>query len=131
MLGLRARGVLGDQILLSNLSPEPVVILDPAGRPFIRVPSGKSHTWHDVRVVSTGDPPPPSPGVGERDPRVVKHWRVPGRAGGQQFAIVGFLGWAPPPESADEGVSPLLLVGGAFALVALSLVGVVLLGRRA
>jgi hypothetical protein len=114
--------VLGDQILLNNLSRTPVVILDPAGRPFIRVPTGESHTWHDTRVVSSGDPP--------ADAQVVKQWRIPGRAGAKRFEITGFLGWIPPPESADEGVSRLVLAGAAFGLVALSLAGVFLLGRR-
>jgi hypothetical protein len=130
VLGLRARGVLGDQILLSNLSPDPVSILDREGQPFIRVPSGKSHTWHDPRVVASGDAPPPDPGAGERDPRVVKHWRIPGRAGKQRFAIVGFLGWVPPEEIEGEGAPALLLAGGALALLALSAVATYFLGRR-
>jgi hypothetical protein len=121
--------VLGDQVLLSNLSRTPVVILDPTGRPFIQVPSGKSHTWHDTRVVASGDPPPPTAGAGERDPRVVKNWRIPGRAGKQEFAIVGFLGWVPPEAGEDEGAPALLFAGGALALLALSAVAAYFLGR--
>jgi hypothetical protein len=113
--------VLGDQILLSNLSPTPLVILDSRGRPFIRVGSGKTHTWHDARVVASGDPP--------RDAGVVKRWRIPGRAGVRRFEIVGFLGWVPPQESKDEGAPALLLAGGALALIALSAVAAFLLGR--
>lgn len=122
---MRARGVLGDQILLSNLSPTRVVILDPSGRPSIGVPSGESHTWHDQRVLAKGEPP-----SGD-DPQVVKNWRIPGRAGGRRFDIVGFLGWVPPPESDGGGGSPFLLGSLALALVGLSLVAVFVLGRRA
>lgn len=124
---MRARGVLGDQILLSNLSPTRVVIFDPSGRPFIGVPSGESHTWHDQRVLAKGEPP-----SGD-DPQVVKNWRIPGRAGGRRFDIVGFLGWVPPPERDDDGgggASAFLLGGLALALVGLSLVAVFVLGRR-
>jgi hypothetical protein len=129
VLGLRARGVLGDQILLSNLTRAPVVILDPTGRPFIRVASGKSHTWHDTRVVASGDPPPPAARSGERDPRLVKNWRIPGRTGKRQFTIVGFLGWVPPEERENEGAPAWLLAGGALALIALSAVAAYFLGR--
>ena len=125
VLGLRARGVLGDQILLSNLSPTRIVILDPSGRASIHVPSGESHTWHDQRVLATDEPP-----SGD-EPQVVKNWRIPGRAGGRRFEIVGFLGWVPPPQSGDDGTSPFLLGALALALVGLSLVGVFVLGRRA
>ncbi|MGH3080020.1 MAG: hypothetical protein ACRDNH_02650 [Gaiellaceae bacterium] len=131
VLGLRARGVLGDQILLSNLSATPVVIHDPAGRRFIRVPAGKTRTWHDMRVVATGDPPPPTAGAGERDPRLVKHWRIPGRAGARRFEITGFLGWVPPERSADQGVSGWLLAGLALVLVALSAAAAFVLSKRA
>jgi hypothetical protein len=129
ILGLRARGVLGDQILLSNLSPDPVAILDPEGRPFIRVPSGKSHTWHDVRVVPSRAPAPPAAGAGKATSRFVKHWRIPGRMGSRAFVIVGFLGWVPPAESKDKGPPALLLAGGALALAALSVVAAYVLGR--
>lgn len=99
------------------------MILDRAGRPFIRVPSGESHTWHDERVVATGDPP----SGGES--RLVKNWRIPGHAGGQRFEIVGFLGWVPPAESEDDGVPVPLLATLAVALVALSVVAAFVLGR--
>ena len=101
------------------------MIFDPSGRPFIGVPSGESHTWHDQRVVATGDPP-----SGD-EPQVVKNWQIPGRAGGRQFKIVGFLGWVPPPESDGGDASPFLLGGLALALLGLSLVGVFVVGRRA
>ena len=111
--------------MLSNLSATRVVIFDPNGRPFFGVPSGESHTWHDQRVLATGEPP-----SGD-DPQVVKNWRIPGRAGGRRFEIVGFLGWVPPPKSEDDDPSAFLLGGLALALVGLSVIGVFVLGRRA
>jgi hypothetical protein len=131
VLGLRARAVAGDQVVLSNLSRGPVVILDPAGEPFIRIASGSSRAWHDTRVVERGSPPPPAPGAPATDPRFVKNWTIPGRAGTRRFAIRGFLGWVPPNVSEDDGVSPVLLAAAAAALVALSAAGAYLLGRRA
>jgi hypothetical protein len=78
ILGVGARIVVGDQVLVTNLSRVPVVILDPMGRPFIRIPSGKSRAWHDVRVVEHGDPPPPAPGAAATDTRLVRNWSIPG-----------------------------------------------------
>ena len=41
-----------------------------------------------------------------------RNWRVPGNGGGKPFAITGFLGYVPPPDTrtAKERNSPLLLV---------------------
>lgn len=129
VVGLEARVVLGDQLSVRNLSGKPVEILDRGGKPFLQIPTGSSRAWHDPRVVGTGDPPPSAPGASEAAPRFVKNWSVPGRVAGRSFAIGGFLGWVPPEESADEGVPPFLLAGGALALVALSAVAAFLLGR--
>lgn len=145
VLGLDARVVGGDQLRVTNLTRKPVEILDAAGRPFIRfraegverlaqgtwesVATGTSYAWHDDRVVGRGDPPPAAAGRPESEPRFVRNWRVPGRAEGRPFAIRGRLAWVPPPDSADEGPSRVLLAGGAFALVALSAVAAYLLGR--
>jgi hypothetical protein len=129
VVGVQAQIVLGDQLHIRNLSRRPVEILDRAGKPFIRIPAGGNHAWHDARVVGQGQPPPAAPGAPETAPRFVKNWSVPGRVAGQNFQIDGFLGWVPPP--ADEGgVSAFLLAGGALALVALSAVAAFLLSRR-
>jgi hypothetical protein len=145
VLGLDARIVGGDQLRIANLTRKPVEILDREGRPFIRfrpegvhrfssgewrrMTTGTSYAWHDDRVVGHGDPPPAAAGQPKTAPRFVRSWRVPGRANGRAFTIEGRLAWIPPPESADEGPSPFLLAGGAFALVALSVVAAYLLGR--
>jgi hypothetical protein len=130
IVGVQARAVAGDQVLVSNLSRRPVVIFDPSGRPFLRIASGKSGAWHDPRVVEAGPPPSPPPGTAEDAPRFVKNWRIPGRAGGRPFAITGFLGWVPPEEGDEKGVPAVLLAGGALVLVALSAVAAYVLGRR-
>lgn len=50
--------MLGDQLHVTNLTTKPVEIFDGAGKPFIRIPTGANRTWHDPRVVGSGDPPP-------------------------------------------------------------------------
>jgi hypothetical protein len=130
VVGLGVTVVLGDQVLVRNLTRGPVMILDRRGRPFIRVAAGRSRAWHDVRVVETGPPPPARPGADSAEPRFVKNWRIPGRAGTRPFAISGFLGWAPPDQSGSGGGTPLAVwVGGATFLLALSVGAVWLLGR--
>jgi hypothetical protein len=129
VVGLQARVVFGDQLQVTNLSRRQVEILDRAGKPFIRIPTGANRAWHDPRVVGRGDPPPATPGAPEGAPRFVKNWSVPGRAAGQSFTIDGFLGWVPPEDSGGQGISAFLLAGGALGLVALSAVAAYVLGR--
>jgi hypothetical protein len=147
VLGLRAQAAYGDQILVSNLSPRPIVILGVDGRPFIRFTKARgverrtasgwnqvariqSYAWHDSRVVGRGAPPAAAPGADPAASRFVKNWRIPGQAGGRDFEILGFLGWVPPRKQDDGGVSPVLLVGGAAGLFALSLAALLVLGRK-
>jgi hypothetical protein len=131
IVGVQARVVAGDQLHITNLARAPVVIFNGDGQPLRTIPPGQSDSWHDPRVVESRDPPPPRPGAAADEPRFVKNWRVPGRAGRRAFAIEGFLGWIPPADEPDNG-SPRLwaLAAGALALVALSGVALVLLGRR-
>ena len=130
VVGLQARVVLGDQLLVTNLTDKRVELLDRAGKPFIRIPSGSSRAWHDRRIVGRGEPPPPVAGAPETASRFVKNWRIPGRVAGRAFAIEGFLGWVPPGEDEDGGAPPFVLAGGAAALLAFSLLAAYLLGRR-
>jgi hypothetical protein len=129
VVGLSARVVLGDQLLVTNRSNRTVEILDRSGRPFIRIASGKSRAWHDERIVGRRATPPPAPGASATAPRFVKNWSVPGRTKDRAFAIKGFLGYVPPGQASDEGVPTVVLVGGALALVALSALAAYLLGR--
>ena len=129
VVGVSAMTVLGDQVLVRNLTQSPVVILDRQGRPLIRIGAGKSRSWHDGRVVESGPPPPPPAGAAENAPRFVKNWTIPGRAGPRRFAITGFLGWVPPRQRADGDTPWTVWVGGAAVLVALSAGAAYLLGR--
>ena len=129
VLGLEARVVLGDQLLVANRTRAPIEILDRSGRPFIRIASGKSRAWHDNRIVGRGAPPPPARGQPETAPRFVKNWSVPGRARDRAFTIRGFLGYMPPEPTGDEGAPTVVLAGGALLLVAFSAVAAYLLGR--
>jgi hypothetical protein len=147
VVGLRAQAAYGDQILVSNLSPHPIVIFGPSGLPFLRftkargverrTPGGwrqvarsQSYAWHDPRVVGHGAPPPVAPDADPSQSRFVKNWRIRGDAGGRDFQILGFLGWVPPAKQDDAGVSTAALVGGALGLFALSFAAVIFLGRR-
>ena len=91
----------------------------PGVRPrWRRVSNGPTYAWHDHRIVWTSSRPPD---VVRRDPHVshlVFRWRLPATADGRRFAITGFLGWAPPPETAvDDGPTALLIAAGAGAAI--------------
>lgn len=129
VVGLQAQIVLGDKLVVVNRSAKPVVILDLASRPWRTIRSGRSSGWHDPRVVMTGEPPQPAPGVSQDAPRFVRNWRVAGRTEGRRFAIKGFVGYVPPKTRPDEGEGVpgwafpagaafvLLLAGGGYLIV--------------
>jgi hypothetical protein len=145
VFGLEAKVILDDQLLVTNLTEQPLQILDRRGRPFIRfrpgsverlekgrwrrINTGAAYAWHDSRVVGSGTPPPAAPGAAETAPRFVRNWSVPGRIGERAFTIQGALAYVQPPKKAGKGVSTAVLVGGALALAALSVAALVLLGR--
>jgi hypothetical protein len=146
VLGLEAKVILDDQLLVSNLTQKPLQILDRRGRPFIRfrptgverlrdgqwrrMNTGAAYAWHDSRVVGSGTPPPAAPGVTKTAPRFVRNWTVRGRVGDRAFTIEGALAWVEPPKQSGKSVSTALLAGGAFALAAISVGAMFLLGRR-
>jgi hypothetical protein len=123
--GLLVR-VLGghEQLSLSNLTRQNVVIFDPNGRALQRIPAGTTRVWADPRIGSDEAPP-------ERE-GLVRYWRIAGTAGGKRFEIVGFLGYRPPPgEEAGDSETPrwtvvvavvgaVLLLGAAIALLRLA-----------
>ncbi|HEY7707990.1 MAG TPA: hypothetical protein VH968_12560 [Gaiellaceae bacterium] len=147
ILGLEARVIRNDELLVSNLTRKEVEILDRSGRPFIRLRpegaerlvsgewrrmnTGAAYAWHDSRVVGEGEPPGPAAGQPKDAPRFVRDWSVPGRVvGGRRFTIDGALAWIPPPQQSDAGTPAWVLVAGAAGLVALSLAALFFLGRR-
>jgi hypothetical protein len=129
VVGVDARVVFGDQLLVTNRTSTLVEILDRSGTPFIRIASGKSRTWHDDRIVGQRAPPLPASDASESAPRFVKNWSVPGRTKDRAFRIKGFLGYVPPERAGDEGTPTIVLAGGALVLVALSALAAYLLGR--
>lgn len=133
VVGVQVRVVLGDQLQLTNYTKAPVEILGPDGRPERTINAGRTLSWHDERIVETGDPPPPPrSGGAPTTPRFVKNWRVPGRTAEREFAINGFVGWIPPaPQpTGDEGPPLWAFALGGFGLVALSAGAVYVLSRR-
>ena len=126
VVGLEARVVLYDELVVANRTLGPVVIFDRDGGVLRRIASGKSFAWHDPRVVANR-----AQRESGADPGRVKNWRIPGRAAGKPFAIEGFLGYIPPPAQAgDGGGSTMPKILGAVALLALAGVGIYLLERR-
>jgi hypothetical protein len=115
-LGLLVRVTGGHEALeVRNLTRKTVEILGDDGRPALRLAPGTSGAVADPRIGSTG--PPPSQGEFVRD------WRIPGRAAGEPFEIVGFLGYrAPVDEDGDDRWPPVW----AAALVGCGLVAALL-----
>jgi hypothetical protein len=117
-LGLLVRVTGGHEALeVRNLTRKTVEILGAGGQPALRLAPGASGSVADPRIGSTG--PPPSQG------EFVKDWRIPGRAAGMPFEIVGFLGYrAPAGEEGDGSSAPawaIVLVGAVFVAALLAL----------
>ena len=111
--------VLGghERLSVRNLTQKTVVVFDGRGEQAARLAPGQARTWADPRISYTGPPP-------ERE-GLVKKWRIAGEADGEPIAIVGFLGYRPPPAATapeeDDGSLPawalaLTVVGGALAV---------------
>jgi hypothetical protein len=121
--------VLGghQKLALRNFTTETVVVFTDRGRPIVRIEPGEARTWADPRITWKGPLP--------NEQKLLKNWRVPGEVGGKRFAIVGFLGYVPPPGQASgsgAGTSPWLIAAavivGVLALAGLG-VGARLAGR--
>ena len=115
-VGLLVRVTGGHEALeVRNLTRKAVAILGENGQPTLRLAPGQSGSVADPRIGSTG--PPPQQG------EFVKDWRIPGRAAGEPFEIVGFLGYrAPAGEEGDDRSPPVW----AIALVGCVLVAALL-----
>ena len=105
-------------------------IADPSAPPrWRRVARTNNYSWHDHRIHWMRAEPPQVVAAAPRQSHRIFDWRVPGTADGRRFAVVGFLGYAPPPaeppQPADEGDNdsawaiPVAVAGGMLALLAL------------
>ena len=106
-----------ERLSLTNLTKKRIVILDDSGRILVRVPPGKTEVWSEPRISAGADPP--------EEEGLVRNWRIEGRADGEPFEILGFLGYRPPPGNENEGSSSLpvlaiVVAGGVFALGAVA-----------
>jgi hypothetical protein len=93
-----------ERLSVANLTDKTVVILDDRGRPFVRIPPGKTRVWAEPRIGATEEPP-------EKE-GLVRNWRIRGTADGEPFQMRGFLGYRPEGRQNDDS-------GGlaAFAIV--------------
>jgi hypothetical protein len=95
--GLLIRVIGGhERLSMRNLTQKPIVIFGADGRPTLRLEPGDAGAVADARIGATG--PPPDQGEGE----FVKNWRIAGEAGGEPFAIVGFLGYRGAERAEQE-----------------------------
>jgi hypothetical protein len=94
--GLLVR-VIGGHVRLSvaNLTRKDVVILDARGRPLVHVAPGQTRVWTEPRIGAAQSAP-------DRE-GLIRYWRIPGKADGRRFQIVGFLGYRPPPGTTGGG----------------------------
>jgi hypothetical protein len=113
-----------ERLALRNLTSKTVVMFGEDGQPSLRLAPGRSGSVTDARIGSAG--PPPEQG------EFVKNWRIPGKAGGEPFEIVGFLGYRSPPgeEHDDEGGLPAWSVALAAGMGALMVVAALALPLR-
>ena len=114
--GIRAqiRGT-HESIVVRNYTPNAVVFFGGDGRPFKRLAPGETETWKEPRIAWTG-PVPKQQGP-------LKRWRIPGETDGRRFAIVGFLGYVPPPTEPSGAETSPWLIAGAVAGGVLALLG--------
>ena len=104
------------RLSVANLTEKSVVIPGVEGRPPVTIEPHRTEVWDEPRVGADQDPP-------ERE-GLVRNWRIAGTADGEPFAIVGFLGYRPPPEApGEDGGLPrwaivLLVAGGVVVLAA-------------
>jgi hypothetical protein len=72
--------------------------------------AGESFIWHDHRIHWTQAEPPRIVQKAPDEIHRIFRWRIPARADGERFVVSGFLGYAPPPQLADDdGISAWLL----------------------
>jgi hypothetical protein len=82
-----------------------------------------SYVWHDHRIHWTKSELPPVVQQAPDQIHRIFRWRIPARANGQPFVVLGFLGYAPSPNAGEDATSRWLpaAVIGASLLVAAAL----------
>ena len=96
--------------------------------------AAESVVWHDHRIHWVKREPPPVVANDPTGPKLVFRWQIPGTADGKPFAITGFLGYNPPPQSAAEqsgAWTSRWLVAAVVAISLLVLAALALGARRA
>jgi hypothetical protein len=145
LAGVHVRASRGS-IVLANRSPLTVVVVGPNGLPYLRldrsgvaanfgragrprwaaVARGRTFAWPDVRTEIDSAAPPlvvrKEPGKSHH----VRDWRIPLRAGGRSYAIVGSLDY----RVTGEGLADFLFPFAPVPLLLLLAVGVVRRARR-
>ena len=143
----------GDQRLsLTNRSEKTVVILNAAGRPFLRfadqtvhqydavarewkrVATGTTYDWAEPRISWNDDAQPPAVAAAPTQAHVIQDWAIPGRADGVPFEIKGILSWAPhaagPGPAVDSADGRAFLIAFGLTATALLAGGLLYLSRR-
>jgi hypothetical protein len=107
-----------ERLSAANLTDKRIVILDEDGETLVRIAPGKTEVWTEPRIGADTEPP--------QEEGLVRNWRIAGRADGEPFEILGFLGYRPPPAAESNEGSGL----PAFAIV-LAAGGLLVLGAAA
>lgn len=110
-----------ESLAIRNWTPETIVLYDAGGGVALRLAPGARGNLADPRIGST-DPPP------DRE-QFVRDWRIEGEAGGERFAILGFLGYRPPADEGGGGV-PRWAVAAAAVLGVLAVAAALALPLR-
>jgi hypothetical protein len=153
VLGVQVAVLAGDQCLrLSNISEKTIVILNAAGRPFLRfandavhqydadvrewrqVATGTTYDWAEPRISWNDDSRPPVVVADPTQARVIHEWAIPGRADGVPFQIKGLLGWAPhaigSEAAADSADGRAFLIAFGLTAAAILAGGLLYFSRR-
>jgi hypothetical protein len=152
VLGVQVAVLGGDQRLrLTNFSEKTVVVLNAAGRPFLRfadqavhrydavagewkqVATGTTYDWAEPRISWSGSSQPPVVAADPSQGHVIQGWAIAARADGVPFQVKGFLSWTPHAGSGaavdSAGIRAFLI---AFGLTAAAILagGLLYVSRR-
>jgi hypothetical protein len=101
----------------TTISNSPPKRADPNARPvWRRVSTGTTARWHDHRAHFMGKDDPPEVARDPDQRRVVDHWKIPMRVGGQAVVARGEIVYVPPPSPWPWVVGAVVLAGIVFVL---------------